>query len=377
MGQRKGALEKMELKINSIYRGRKVLVTGHTGFKGAWLTQMLLEMGAEVIGFSLQPPTMPNLFTLLELEKEINHNIGDVRNYSSFSTIIESFKPEIIFHLAAQPMVRESYKNPRFTYETNVMGVVNLFEAVRQTTNTKVVVNVTSDKCYENKEWLWGYREDDAMGGHDPYSSSKGCSELASAAFMNSFFHPQRYGRDHETACATARAGNVIGGGDWGKDRLLPDIVKAFSKNEKVAIRYPEAIRPWQHVLEPISGYLLLGARLFTHGPEFCGAWNFGPLSDEAWTVLRVTQKLADMWEGAGYSVDSSDHPHEAGWLKLDCSKALVRLNWKPSLSTKEALEMTAAWYSSYYKNQSNFALSKNQTRKQIHDYMNYTEYFE
>lgn len=367
----------MELKINSIYRGRKVLVTGHTGFKGSWLTQILLEMGAKVTGLSLQPPTMPNLFTLLELDKEINHHISDIRNYSSVSTIVESFQPEIIFHLAAQPMVRESYKDPRFTYETNIMGVVNLLEAVRNSGSVKAIINVTSDKCYENKEWLWGYRESDPMGGRDPYSSSKGCSELISEAYLKSFFHPDKYGREHEIAAASARAGNVIGGGDWGKDRLIPDIIKAFSEKQKVAIRFPEAIRPWQHVLEPLSGYLLLAARLFTHGPEFAGPWNFGPLSDEAWTVQRVTRKLAEMWEGAGYKIDSSDHPHEASWLKLDCSKANVKLNWKPSLTTKEALELTAAWYSSYYKNSSNFRLVKNQTRKQILDYMKATEYYE
>ena len=286
--------------FEEFYSGKRVLVTGHTGFKGSWLTLWLTIMGAKVLGYALEPNTDPSLFNVLNLQKDIDHVIGDIRDFEKLREVITEFKPEIVFHLAAQPLVRLSYREPRLTYETNVMGTVNLLEAIRQTKSVRAVVNVTSDKCYENKEWVWGYREIDPMGGYDPYSSSKGCSELITAAYRNSYF------KNTEAAVASARAGNVIGGGDWAEDRLIPDIVRSLSQGKQIIIRNPKATRPWQHVLEPLSGYLLLGKLLYEKGQEFAEAWNFGPSDSSVMTVEEIVKKSIEIWGSGSYIVDSS-----------------------------------------------------------------------
>jgi len=329
--------------MNEFYNEKRVLITGHTGFKGSWLTLWLKMMGAKVLGYALEPNTDPSLFNVLNLHKDIDHIIGDIRDFEKLREVITEFKPEIVFHLAAQPLVRLSYREPRLTYETNMMGTVNLLEAIRQTKSIRAVVNVTSDKCYENKEWVWGYREIDPMGGYDPYSSSKGCSELITAAYRNSFF------KNTETAVASARAGNVIGGGDWAEDRLIPDIVRSLSQGKPIFIRNPKATRPWQHVLEPLSGYLLLGKMLFERGQEFAEAWNFGPSDSRMMTVEEIVKKSIEIWGSGSYVVDSSEQPHEANLLKLDTSKVKQRLNSKSVLSTAETLEMSIVWYQTYY----------------------------
>jgi CDP-glucose 4,6-dehydratase len=333
--------------MNEFYNGKRVLITGHTGFKGSWLTLWLTMMGAKVLGYALEPNTDPSLFNVLNLHKDIDHVIGDIRDFEKLREAITEFKPEIVFHLAAQPLVRLSYREPRLTYETNVMGTVNLLEAIRQTKSVRAVVNVTSDKCYENKEWVWGYREIDPMGGYDPYSSSKGCSELITAAYRNSYF------KNTETAIASARAGNVIGGGDWAEDRLIPDIVRSLSQGKQIIIRNPKATRPWQHVLEPLSGYLLLGKLLYEKGQEFAEAWNFGPSDSSVMAVEEIVKKSIEIWGSGSYVVDSSEQPHEANLLKLDTNKAKQRLGWNSKLSMSKTLEMNLEWYLSYYTKQS------------------------
>lgn len=325
--------------FEEFYSGKKVLVTGHTGFKGSWLTLWLTMMGAKVLGYALEPNTDPSLFNVLNLHKDIDHVISDIRDFEKLREVITEFKPEIVFHLAAQPLVRLSYREPRLTYETNMMGTVNLLEAIRQTKSVRAVVNVTSDKCYENKEWVWGYREIDPMGGYDPYSSSKGCSELITAAYRNSYF------KNTETAIASARAGNVIGGGDWAEDRLIPDIVRSLSQGKQIIIRNPKATRPWQHVLEPLSGYLLLGKLLYEKGQKFAEAWNFGPSDSSVMTVEEIVKKSIEIWGSGSYVVDSSEQPHEANLLKLDVSKAEWKLGWHSKIDTKEAIMSTIDWY--------------------------------
>jgi len=331
--------------IISFYSNKRVFVTGHTGFKGSWLTLWLTMMGANVMGYALEPNTNPSLFNVLKLEKVIHHVIGDVRDLEKLSSVMKEFKPEIVFHLAAQPLVRLSYKEPRLTYETNIMGTVNLFEAIRSTKSVRAVVNITSDKCYENKEWVWGYREIDPMGGYDPYSSSKGCSELITAAYRNSFF------KGTDVAIASARAGNVIGGGDWAEDRLIPDVVRSLSKREEILIRNPKAIRPWQYVLEPLSGYLLLGKLLYEKGQEYAEAWNFGPNGSDLMTVEEIVKKSIELWGSGSYRVAVSKQLHEAKLLKLDISKAIQRLSWKPRINVKDALSFTIDWYREFYTN--------------------------
>jgi CDP-glucose 4,6-dehydratase len=261
----------------NIYRNRKVLITGHTGFKGSWLCMLLHHSGAKVYGYALEPPTCPSLYEVAKIDELVNSHIADIRDYQTLLKVFSEIQPEIVIHMAAQPLVRNSYKNPVETYAINVMGTVNLLEAVRHTKSVRAVINVTTDKCYENREWIWGYRENDTIGGYDPYSNSKGCSELVTSSFRNSFFNPAEYGNTHQVALASARAGNVIGGGDWAEDRLIPDFIRAIEKNEKVIIRNPYAIRPWQHVLEPLSGYLMLGAKLYSEGIKYAEGWNFGP----------------------------------------------------------------------------------------------------
>ena len=330
------------------WRGKRVFLTGHTGFKGSWLSLWLQSLGAELTGYALNPPSNPSLFEIARVADGMNSIIGDIRDQANLQKAITEANPEIIIHMAAQPLVRYSYENPVETYATNVMGTVHLLEAVRNSKGVKAVVNVTTDKCYENKEWPWGYRENEAMGGYDPYSNSKGCSELVTSAYRSSFFNPADYAK-HGVALASARAGNVIGGGDWAQDRLIPDILAAFAQNQPVLIRSPYAIRPWQHVLEPLRGYLTLAEKLYTEGTSYAEGWNFGPNDIDAKPVEWIVKTLAEQWgNGASWTIDQAAHPHEATYLKLDISKARSQLNWQPALNLSQALQMIVDWYREY-----------------------------
>jgi len=336
---------------NSFWAGKTVFLTGHTGFKGGWLSLWLQSLGARVVGYSLPPPTNPSLFEVARIADGMTSLEGDIRDLPRLTAAIAEYRPDIVIHMAAQPLVRYSYKNPVETYSTNVMGTVNLLEAVRQTNNVRALVTVTSDKCYENKEWVWGYRENEPMGGYDPYSNSKGCAELVTAAYRNSFFNPNEFDR-HRLAIASARAGNVIGGGDWAEDRLIPDIMRAITQGQPVPIRNPRAIRPWQHVLEPLSGYLLLAQKLFESGPAYGEAWNFGPNDEDAKPVSWIVEGLTEKWgEGATWALDGGEHPHEAHYLKLDCSKAKSRLGWVPRWSLGQTLNAIVDWNRAYCRN--------------------------
>lgn len=332
--------------MNQIFwRGKCVLVTGHTGFKGSWLALWLQNMGAQVVGYALAPPTKPSLFEVAAVGKSMTSIIGDIRDLEKLRAAFTEHKPEVVFHMAAQPLVRYSYAEPVETYSTNVMGTVNLLEAVRSTGSVKAVVNITSDKCYENREWEWGYRENDMMGGYDPYSSSKGCAEMVTSAYRNSYFHPEKY-QQHGVAIASGRAGNVVGGGDWAGDRLIPDILRAITKGAPVEIRNPHAIRPWQHVLEPLAGYLQLAQKLYEEGAVYAEGWNFGPNDEDAMSVQWIVDKLTQSWgEGASWVVHGGDHPHEAHYLKLDCSKAKSRLDWRPRWRLENALAAIVDWH--------------------------------
>jgi len=335
--------------FKDLYKNKKVLITGHTGFKGSWLAIWLKELGADVVGYSLAPPSEPNNFEATKLQEKIAHIHGDVRDLDRLIETFKKYKPEFVFHLAAQPLVRLSYDEPKLTFDTNVGGTVNVFEAVRKAPGIKVLVNVTSDKCYENKEWVWGYRENDPMGGHDPYSASKGCAELVFSAYLNSFFS-QNTVQNRAIGAASARAGNVIGGGDWGADRLIPDCIRALSSGQIIGIRSPHAVRPWQHVLEPLGGYLLLGATLWQDPQKYSGPWNFGPDDDSHLTVAEMADRLIKYW-GDGSWEDLSDPQdlHEAKLLKLNCDKAHAGLNWHSVLTIDECLQMTATWYKKFY----------------------------
>ena len=327
----------------AFWRGKRVFLTGHTGFKGSWISLWLQNLGAELTGFARQPPTRPSLFEEARVADGMRSLIGDIRDLSALQQAIQAVKPEIVIHMAAQPLVRYAYQNSVETYATNVMGTVHVLEAVRNTPGVKAVHNVTTDKCYENKEWLWGYREDEPMGGHDPYSNSKGCAELVTSAYRRSFF------QDKGIALASARAGNVIGGGDWAADRLIPDILRAFEKSQPVIIRNPYATRPWQHVLEPLSGYLTLAERLCTGGQACAEGWNFGPHDDDARPVQWIVEHMVSSWgNGASWQLDGGEHPHEANYLKLDISKAKARLGWQPRLALPAALEKITAWHHAY-----------------------------
>ncbi len=330
--------------IHDFWRGRRVFLTGHTGFKGSWLSLWLQRLGAEVTGYALKPPTSPNLFEGARVTEGMVSIEGDIRDFNFLARSMQAARPEIVIHMAAQPLVRYSYVAPIETYSTNVMGTVHLLEAVRHCPSVCTVVNVTTDKCYENKEWVWSYREHEPMGGYDPYSSSKGCAELVSAAYRSSFFNPVDYAK-HGVALATARAGNVIGGGDWSQDRLLPDILAAFARGEAVRIRNPHATRPWQHVLEPLRGYLTLVERLTEDGGTFAEGWNFGPNDEDAQPVSWIVDEMAKRWgAGANWTVDGGEHPHEANYLKLDISKARVKLRWQPVLTLIESLDLIVDW---------------------------------
>lgn len=339
----------MDALFNGVFKNKTVLVTGHTGFKGSWLAFWLSQMGANVIGYSLRPPTTPNHYELLKLP--IQSIIGDIRDEKKLENVFANYQPEIIFHLAAQPIVRLSYENPIETYDTNVMGTLQIFEACRKH-NVKAIVNVTSDKCYENKEWVWGYRENDPMGGYDPYSSSKGCAELLTSSYRNSYFNPKDYQKYHNTLLASCIAGNVIGGGDWAKDRLMTDIVLSTVQNKKIAIRNPNSTRPWQHVLEPLSGYLQIGQKLLEGKVEFADRWNFGPNESHSITVKEVVDKMKKYWNKINYEINTTENQlHEANLLKLDCSKSHIKLRWREVWDIDMALEKTLTWYKSYYEN--------------------------
>jgi CDP-glucose 4,6-dehydratase len=328
----------------TFWSGKSVLLTGHTGFKGSWLSLWLQSMGAKVIGFALAPPSDPSLFVTAKVAEGMISIEGDIRDYSVLAEVFEKFQPEIVIHMAAQALVRYSYVNPVETYAANVMGTVHLLEAARQVDSVRAIVNITSDKCYENREWVWGYRENEAMGGYDPYSSSKGCAELVASAYRSSFFNPQDYVH-HRVALASARAGNVIGGGDWADDRLIPDIMRAIVQGKPVSIRNPHAIRPWQHVLEPLSGYLQLAQKLYQDGVVYAEGWNFGPNEVDAKPVQWIVDRLTEAWgEGASWVLHDGNHPHEAHYLKLDCSKARSRLNWQPRWHLEEALKAIVDW---------------------------------
>jgi len=321
-----------------------VLLTGHTGFKGSWLSLWLQSMGAKVIGYALAPPTDPSLFVAANVAEGMISHEGDIRDFAALAAAFEKHRPEIVIHMAAQALVRYSYANPIETYSTNVMGTVHLLEAARLTDSVRAIVNVTSDKCYENREWIWGYRENEPMGGYDPYSNSKGCAELVASAYRASFFNPNDFAK-HGVALASARAGNVIGGGDWAEDRLIPDIMRAITQNKPVNIRNPHAIRPWQHVLEPLSGYLLLAQKLYEEGAGYAEGWNFGPNDEDAKPVQWIVDKLTKTWgEGASWVLDGGDHPHEAHYLKLDCSKAKARLDWHPHWNLPTTLDNIIRW---------------------------------
>lgn len=349
----------------TFWRGKKVFLTGHTGFKGGWLALWLQQLGAEVSGYALQPPTTPNLFELARIAEGMTSLTGDVRDLEGVRIALSIHRPEIVIHLAAQSLVRYSYGNPLETYAVNVMGTANLLDAVRNCDSVRVVLCVTSDKCYENREWPWGYRENEAMGGHDPYSSSKGCAELVVSAYRRSYFPVERHDR-HGVAIASVRAGNVIGGGDWAQDRLVPDTLQAFMEKRPVVLRNPGAVRPWQHVLEPLGGYLCLVERLWESGPELAEGWNFGPRDEDARPVGWLVEKLAGYWgEGAFWQVVEGEHPHEANYLKLDCSKARWRLQWEPRMSLDQALAWTVAWYRGFQAGVDVRAL----TRQQVKDY--------
>lgn len=349
------------------WKGKKVLVTGHTGFKGSWLCMWLQQMGANVTGLALKPPSNPSMFEMARIADGMNSIESDVRDLEKVKKILNENKPEIVIHMAAQALVHYSYKDPVTTYTTNIIGTMNVLEAVRHCDSVRVVVSITSDKCYENLEWVWGYRENDRMGGHDPYSSSKGCAELLISAYRDSYFHPKDY-QSHGVALASTRAGNVIGGGDWSGDRLVPDIIRAIIAGKPVLIRNPNAVRPWQFVMEPLRGYLMLAERLWDEGPKLASGWNFGPDIDEIENVQWIVEYLTEHWgEGASWVLDKGEHPHEDNFLKLDTTKAKSLLDWNPSLPLTTLLDWIVEWYQGYSHQEDMREL----TEKQIARYVN------
>jgi len=388
--------------FHGVYGNRRVLVTGHTGFKGSWLAIWLKELGSEVIGYALDPPSNPSIFAASGLADKIIHEYGDVRDLDHLSDVFDRYKPVIVFHLAAQALVRSSYKDPKTTFDTNIGGTVNVLEAVRRTDTVRVLVNITSDKCYENREWVWGYRENDPMGGHDPYSASKGCAELIFAAYLRSFFNKSVSGKsvksretlqisgengscpqistprlagvsasgDRQIGAASCRAGNAIGGGDWGKDRLLPDCVRALTTGKTIGIRNPHAVRPWQHVLELLSGYLWLGACLWNDPEKYSGGWNFGPANDAHLTVGELVGRFVKAWGSGGWQdLSLPGAVHEAATLRLCCDKAATYLGWQNVLSMEQAITMTAEWYKMFYDGASQEAVYSF-CMKQIFEYV-------
>lgn len=346
------------------WHGKRIFMTGHTGFKGSWLSLWLQSLGAEVYGFSLPAPTEPSLFEVANVAQAMTSIEGDIRDLDAMQTAMSEHRPDVVIHMAAQPLVRHSYDHPVETYATNVMGTVNVLESMRHVPSVRVGIMVTTDKCYENQEWVWGYRENEPMGGHDPYSSSKGCAELVISAYRNSYFSPTTHDQ-HRVAIASVRAGNVIGGGDWALDRLIPDIMRAIQENRPVKIRSPHATRPWQHVLEPLSGYLCLAEHLWHNGATYAEGWNFGPNDDDAKPVSWIVNQLTQMWEdGASWEVDGGNHPHEANYLKLDCSKAKARLGWTPRTSLATALEWIVEFYRAYQADEDMHAVTLEQIQR-------------
>jgi CDP-glucose 4,6-dehydratase len=343
----------MVVHVNSLlansFKGKRVMVTGHTGFKGSWLTIWLLRLGAEVIGYALDPLNIKDNFNQSNIGEKIIDIRGDIRDLEKLNEVFQKYKPEIVFHLAAQPLVRQSYLEPRLTYEVNVMGTLNVLEAIRNCERTRVGIIITSDKCYENKEWIWGYRENDPMGGYDPYSSSKGCVELLTSSYRQSFFDTENYLK-HGKIIATVRAGNVIGGGDWSMERIIPDCIRALENQRDIIVRNPNSIRPWQHVLEPLSGYLLLCLRIIEKGTLYSGAWNFGPEPESIVNVGEIVNLLIKHWGEGNWThpVEDTQNLHEAKLLNLDTSKARHVLGWRPTWKVDRAIEETAKWYKNY-----------------------------
>lgn len=348
----------------SFWKDKRVLITGNTGFKGGWLSLWLHHLGAEVFGYSISVPTEPSLYRLCNLSEITQTSFADVRDLGQLTAIVDRVRPEIIFHMAAQALVRRSYVDPVETYSTNVMGTVHVMEAVRRTGGVKAVIVVTSDKCYDNMEWIWGHREIDPLGGFDPYSSSKACCELITKAYQNSFFNRNEYAT-HGTGIASVRAGNVIGGGDWAKDRLIPDVISSFLLKQPVIIRNPTAVRPWQHVLEPLGGYMDLGEKVYQGGQDYAEPWNFGPSEDDGRPVRWIVERLATLWgAGSTWRLDEAKNPHEAHSLRLDCSKAMNRLGWKPRWTLDTALERIVDWYRAYESDGDMRATSLGQIRE-------------
>lgn len=357
----------MDSLFSGIYKSKKIFITGHTGFKGSWLSYWLLKMGANVKGYALTSETTPNHYSILQLDKDMKSDIGDIRDYDKLYKSISEFQPGIVFHLAAQPLVRESYAHPLETLETNIMGTAKVLEACKNCESVRAIVNITSDKCYENIEKDYAYIETDPMGGYDPYSASKGCAELVSASYRRSFFNIDEYGIHHNVLLANCRAGNVIGGGDWATDRLIPDIVKSSVNNQKVLIRNPRSIRPWQHVLEPLHGYLRIGEMLLEGKKVAAQDWNFGPEKESILTVEDVVQQSKEVWGIVKYDINSNPKDlHEANLLMLDCSKARRELGWKPVWNFKECINYTISWYKDYYENKTC------NTDKDLNTYINY-----
>ena len=349
-------------EVVKAWKSRRIFLTGHTGFKGGWLALWLAKQGAQVRGYALNPSTEPNLFNTAGIASIVDDVRGDILDRPRLEASLQQFAPDVVFHLAAQPLVRRSYADPLGTYATNVLGTAHVLEAVRKSPSVRAVVCVTTDKCYENREWVWPYRETDPLGGHDPYSSSKACTEIVSAAYRSSFFSVG----EQRVALATARAGNVIGGGDWSEDRLIPDLIRGFQSRQPVLIRRPKAIRPWQHVLEPVHGYLMLAERLLADGDQFASAFNFGPGDDDAWPVEGIADHMATAWgDGVKWVRDSDSGVHEAGVLRLDASKARVELGWQPQLSIESALDWTVNWYRANRQN----AIMRDFTWSQIEAY--------
>jgi CDP-glucose 4,6-dehydratase len=363
MGPRKRALESLVIDPR-FWRGKKVFLTGHTGFKGAWMSLVLHHLGAEIHGYALAPDDERDLFLTARLEQDVRHTVGDVRDFSALRSAVAKARPDVVVHMAAQALVRLSYAEPVQTYATNVMGTVHLLEAARQAPSVRAIVVVTSDKCYENVGWVWGYRETDRLGGYDPYSNSKGCCELVTAAYRNSFFSAQGCAR-----VASARAGNVIGGGDWARDRLVPDAMRAFTAGEALRIRNPHSVRPWQHVLDPVLGYLLLAERLITQAVPLDEAWNFGPSSASEVPVGTIVNGLVRRWgEGARWEKDCSEQPHEAAYLKLDCSKAQAGLGWRALLDLDKTLQLTVDWYRAFAQGSDMRAVTLGQIASALED---------
>lgn len=345
------------------FKGKKIFITGHTGFKGTWLTFLLTEIGADVMGYALDPEPGPSHFNMLRLSTKIKHVVADIRDEKLLNEAMLSFQPEYVFHLAAQPLVKKSYNDPVLTFDTNIMGSVNLLDAVRKCESVKSLVYITSDKCYENLEWIWGYRESDRLGGHDPYSASKGAAEIVFSAYARSYFSSRP-----DFGAATTRAGNVIGGGDWALDRIIPDCIRAIENDLPIQIRNPLATRPWQHVLEPLSGYLLLAYKLREDPKKYSGAWNFGPSSSEVRTVKEVASTIIDhLGKGSIEITGSPDQHHEAMLLQLNCDKAHQILNWAPRWHVEETFAATAEWYKIIL----NGGEAETITRKQLHNYFN------